>query len=122
MRIRDLRKRRATFAVLLTLLLSAVGVTNAMAQTFTVGNLNYSINEDEVSVTVAGHVDGTNASGELVIPESVELYGTTYTVTKIGVSAFQGCNNLTGTLVPRRHLHRHDQSRRTSRRFRSLRL
>ena len=32
--------------------------------------LTYSINPDGVSVTVTGHVDGTNATGELIIPET----------------------------------------------------
>ena len=87
------------FFVLLVLLLSMTGVTNAFAQTFTQGNLNYSINSDGATVTVTGHVDGTSATGELVIPESVELYGTTYLVTVIGGSAFEGCSGLTGSLV-----------------------
>lgn len=91
--------KRATLLVLLTLLLSAAGVTNATAQTFTQGYLNYSLNNDGASVTVIGHVDGQNATGELVIPESVELYGTTYPVTVIGSSAFQSCTGLTGSLV-----------------------
>ncbi len=99
MNARILLWRRAAFAVLFSLLLSVAGLTNATAQTFTVGNLNYSINEDGASVTVTGHVDGTSATGELVIPESVELYGTTYPVTVIGHSAFPHCTGLTGSLV-----------------------
>ena len=99
MKLKLLLWKRAAFAVLLILLLSAVGMTNALAQTFTVGNLNYSLNNDGASVTVLGHVDGQNATGELVIPESVELYGTSYPVTVIGSSAFSGCHGLTGSLV-----------------------
>ena len=91
--------KRAILPVLLILLLSAVGMTNALAQTFTQGNLNYSINNDGSSVTVTGHVDGTAAIGELLIPESVELYGTTYLVTGIGDYAFESCSGLTGSLV-----------------------
>ena len=99
MKLKLLLWKRAAFAVLLILLLSAVGMTNAVAQTFTMGNLNYSLNNDGASVTVLGHVDGTAATGELVIPESVELYGTSYPVTVIGSSAFSGCHGLTGSLV-----------------------
>ena len=84
---------------MLVLLLCAAGLGQSLAQTFTVGNLNYSLNDDGASVTVTGHVDGQNATGELVIPESVELYGTTYPVTVIGSNAFQYCSGLTGTLV-----------------------
>ena len=99
MKIRILQLRWAARAVLFTLLLSVVGMTNATAQTFTVGNLNYSINDDGVSVTVTGHVDGTAAMGELVIPESVELYGNTYAVTTIGEYAFSSYNELTGVVL-----------------------
>lgn len=77
MRIKDLPKRRAVCAVLFTLLLSAVGLTNATAQTFTVGNLNYSINEDGVSVTVTGFADNVADTGELIIPD-VSLNGGTH--------------------------------------------
>ncbi len=82
---------------LLVLLFCVAGLANA--QTFTVGNLNYSLNSDGASVTVTGHVDGTAATGELVIPESVELYGVEYPVTIIGNSAFYNCSGLTGSLV-----------------------
>ena len=61
--------------------------------------LTYSINEDGVSVTVTGHVDGTAATGELFIPETKIINGVTYTVTKIGNSAFDGCSGLTGSLT-----------------------
>ncbi len=99
MRTRTLHSQRAFLPVLFTLLLCMIGMTNALAQTFTVGSLNYSLNDDGVSVTVTGHVDGNQASGELVIPESVELYGISYPVTRIGSAAFQGCNSLIGELV-----------------------
>ena len=68
MKVRILQWKRAAIAVLFTLLLSVAGVTNVFAQTFTQGNLNYSINSDGATVTVTGHVDGQNATGELVIP------------------------------------------------------
>lgn len=74
-------------------------ITRLAAQDFTIGDLNYSINEDGVSVTVTGHVDGTNATGELIIPESVTYNDIIYPVTIIRYSAFDGCNGLTGTLV-----------------------
>ena len=99
MNIRILQWKRAVCAVLFTLLLSVVGMTNATAQTFTVGDLNYSVNEEGSTVTVTGHVDGQNATGELVIPENVEQYGSTYLVTKIGDEAFYNCYGLTGSLI-----------------------
>ena len=39
-------------------------------------------------------------SGEVVIPESVEHYGSTYSVTSIGESAFSGCSGLTSVTIP----------------------
>jgi hypothetical protein len=97
MKEKPLHRKRVAFAVLFTLLLSVAGVTNATAQSFTVGDLTYSFNDDGASVTLTGHVDGI--SGQLVIPESVELYGTSYPVTAIGEYAFQYCYDLTGDLV-----------------------
>ena len=61
--------------------------------------LTYAINADGVSVTVTGHKDGTNASGELVIPSTKTIDGVTYTVTAIGFNAFKSCTGLTGSLT-----------------------
>lgn len=79
--------------------LGIIGMANLSAQEFTVGDLNYRINDDGVSVTVTGHVDGQSATGELIIPESVNYYGNDYPVTIIGESAFAYCFGLTGTLT-----------------------
>ena len=84
------------------LLFTIVSVMFAMAinaQTFTIGSLNYSVNEDGTSVTVTGHVDQWQAVGTLNIPETVTYNGNTYTVTDIGYMAFYQCENLTGALV-----------------------
>lgn len=66
---------------------------------FTVGNLNYRINDDEVSVTVIGHVAGNHAIGTLAIPDSVSYEGNDYAVTVIGDNAFAYCSGLTGDLL-----------------------
>ena len=68
--------------------------------TFTVGDLNYSVNDDNVSVTVTGHVDGYNATGPLVIPESVSYEGHDYAVTVIGNTAFMYYFYLTSLTLP----------------------
>ena len=96
---KHLHSKMAFLPVLFALLLSVAGVTKAMAQSFSVGNLNYSINNDGVSVTVTGHVNGQSAMGELVIPENVEYEGFTYSVTVIGQNAFYTCKRLTGELT-----------------------
>ena len=67
---------------------------------FTVGDLIYRVNDDQVSVTVIGHVDGYNAQGALVIPESVSYEGHDYTVTVIGNAAFMYCFYLTSLTIP----------------------
>ena len=67
---------------------------------FTVGDLIYRVNDDNVSVTVIGHVDGYNAQGALVIPESVSYEGHNYTVTVIGNTAFMYCFYLTSLTIP----------------------
>ena len=67
---------------------------------FTVGDLNYRVNDDQVSVTVIGHVDGYNAQGALVIPESVSYQGHDYAVTVIGNAAFMYCFYLTSMTIP----------------------
>ena len=72
-----------------------------MAQTFTAGDLNYSVNADGVSVTVTGHaLDYEHANGPLVIPESVNYQGTDYAVTNIGNAAFLYYFYLTSLTLP----------------------
>ena len=100
MKTRHLLKGRALSAALFALLLSVVGATNALAQDFTVGDLNYTVNYyDEASVTVTGHVDGQNAIGSLVIPEAVTYEGTEYSVTGIDSYAFYNCSGLGESLT-----------------------
>jgi len=97
MRIKFLPLKRAVRTVLLVLLLNVAGLTNALAQSFTVGNLNYTLNGN--AATVTGHVDGTAATGSLVIPATVTYEGTDYPVTSIGSSAFSNCTGFTGDLT-----------------------
>ena len=67
---------------------------------FTVGDLIYRVNDDQVSVTVIGHVDGYEATGDLIIPESVNYGSHDYAVTTIGESAFLYCFYLTNLSIP----------------------
>ena len=87
--------KRACLAVLFVLFACA-----AMAQTFTVDDLNYNVNADGVSVTLTGHVDGYNATGDLNIPASVSYEGHDYAVTNIGNSAFLYYFYLTSLTIP----------------------
>ena len=90
---------RSLKPLLMALLLCLAGLTNAMAQSFTVGDLNYSINEDGTTVTLTGHFYGTNAIGTLSIPNEVSYNYQTYPVTAIGNNAFNNCTGLTGSVV-----------------------
>ena len=75
--------------ILLSVLLVFVALAGMAQTTFTVGDLNYQINPDGVSVTVTGHITGQGGyTGELNIPESVHYQGTDYPVTIIGQAAF----------------------------------
>ena len=67
---------------------------------FTVGDLNYRVNDDGVSVTVTGHVNGYDAQGPLNIPASVSYEGHDYAVTTIGNTAFMYCFYLTSLTIP----------------------
>lgn len=84
---------------LLLLVMLAVGLTQMNAQDFTYGDLEYSINYDDVTVTVTGHVDGYEATGTLNIPTVAYYNGNPYTVTIIDSYAFAYCTGLTGALV-----------------------
>jgi hypothetical protein len=85
--------------VSLMLMVFAFGTTMLNAQDFTYGDLEYSINNDDVTVTLTGHVDGYDATGQLNIPSTVYYYGDAYTVTIIDSYAFYYCEGLTGPLV-----------------------
>ncbi len=85
--------------VSLMLVAFAFGATMLNAQDFTYGDLEYSINYDDVTVTVTGHVDGYDATGTLNIPTVAYYNGNPYTVTIIDSYAFAYCTGLTGALV-----------------------
>lgn len=94
-----LQTKRAMSIALLVLLFGAVGMNKGYAQMFTVDNLNYTVNYGSNTVTLKGHVDGTAATGTLVIPSTITYDGTTYTVTMIAREAFKDCRGLTGNLI-----------------------
>ena len=86
--------------IVITLTILASFAVHALAYDFQSGNLLYTIiSTDPLCVSLSGHVDNTNAQGELVIPETVEYEGVNYSVTDIGYRAFYQCNLLSGDLV-----------------------
>ena len=51
-------------------------------------------------ISTASVYDGKSASGEVVIPKTIEVYGRTYTVTNIRFDAFRGCTGLKSITIP----------------------
>ena len=78
---------------LLTALFLTFVISTLTAQTYTVGNLVYTFNDE--GVTLYRHVNGSSASGEIIIPESISINGNNYAVTAIADSAFYDCYSLT---------------------------
>lgn len=75
--------------IVLTLVILVSFAMQAVAYDFQSGDLLYTIlSDDPPHVSLNGHIDGENAQGELVIPETVEYNGGIYTVTTISNRAF----------------------------------
>lgn len=97
-----LQRNRKLGFVLIFLILSIVGASTLSAQDpygVTIGNINYVLYDATLTATVTGHVDGSNATGELIIPESITYNEHNYSVTAIAHDAFFNCNGLTGSLI-----------------------
>ena len=67
--------------------------------------LYYGISGTTAYVTFAGNYNApysgySKSTGNLTIPSSVTYNGNTYTVTRIGASAFDGCSGLTSVTIP----------------------
>ncbi len=62
-----------------------------------VGDLYYNVDVENKTAEVT---DGRMSSGAVVIPASISLYGTDYSVTSIGNRAFMGCFDLTSIEIP----------------------
>jgi len=71
----------------------------AWAQTFTQGDLKYTVTDDEaktVSVTRANN----DIAGAIVLPSTVTNEGVTYSVTETAAGAFHNCTGITAMTVP----------------------
>ena len=87
MRFKHLQRNRARLFLVALFLMS--GVATSFAQI----TLTYSTSGTDATVT--GCSEGTSASGELVIPATVEIEESIYNVTTIGDNAFKGCTGIT---------------------------
>ena len=100
---------RRGFTILLTMLMSMMGI-EVFAHDIEVANADgktiyytYINNATELAVSYRGSYSSSYSneySGNIVIPETVTCNGTTYIVTSIGSSAFNGCSGLTSVTIP----------------------
>lgn len=82
---------------------SAVPAFAADTLSFTIDDIQYTIDENDstaVSVTGTTGYDDINNKKDLVLPETVEYNGVTYTVTSIGNGAFARKNGLNSIVIP----------------------
>ena len=83
--------------------LSAVTAFAADTSSFTIDDIQYTIDKNDstaVSVTGTTGYGDINNKKDLVLPETVEYNGVTYTVTSIGNGAFAGKNGLNSIVIP----------------------
>lgn len=66
------------------------------AQTATVDGINYSLNANAKTASVAK----STVTGDIVIPEKITVDGVEYSVTSIGYQAFKNCSALTSVKMP----------------------
>ena len=64
----------------------------------TVNELTFSVNDNGTTAAVTGHEGGI--VGDLAIPASTTINGTTYPVTVIGKRAFYNCDGMTSVTIP----------------------
>ena len=69
-----------------------------LAEEIEIDGINYDLNADTKEAAVIAKSD--YYFGEIVIPESVEHEGATYSVTSIGEYAFYNCSGLTSVTIP----------------------
>ena len=82
---------------------SAVPAFAADTLSFTIDDIQYTIDKNDstaVSVTGTTGYGDINNKKDLVLPETVEYNGVTYTVTSIGNGAFAGKNGLNSIVIP----------------------
>ena len=85
------------FVFLVSLILSVVFSTSALAYDVEIDGIYYNIFYNETAEVTYGE---EKYSGEVVIPSSITVEGQEYPVASIGESAFSGCKGLTSVTIP----------------------
>ena len=84
--------------LLLTLFVAADFISSATD--FEVDGIGYTINSNNVSVSVTNRLDNVRYKGDVVIPPTVTYEGATYTVTSIPERVFSFCDSLISLSIP----------------------
>ena len=94
-----MKKRFVSLLVALSITLTflPIGAVAAAPNKITKGELKYTVNADEKSVTVSGT---SGKPTQLTIESSISDKDKNYTVTKIAMWAFNKCNSLTEVTIP----------------------
>lgn len=104
MRSKRLISLLVAVCMMITMLpLSAVTAFAADTLSFTIDDIQYTIDKNDstaVSVTGTTGYGDINNKKDLVLPETVEYNGVTYTVTSIGNGAFARKNGLNSIVIP----------------------
>ena len=83
---------------LFTIFLAVATSVGTMFASVIIDGITYDLNETNLTAEVI--YDDDYYSGSIVIPKSVKYYAKSYTVTSIGVGAFEDCTNLTSITIP----------------------
>ena len=70
----------------------------SVMQAEVIDGINYSLSSSSKTASVVSHTE--KYSGDIIIPETVEYNGVTYSVTCIWGSAFRDCSGLTSVVIP----------------------
>ena len=84
---------------LLPVLLMSIMSVSAFAEEALIDGIRYSLNDETLEAEVANNKYGEKYSGDIIIPETVDYDGKTYSVTSIGKWAFYDCPGLTSVTI-----------------------
>ena len=91
---------RKTLLAMLLAMLSCLAASAAIGDTFTSGDLTFTVLTQSPATASVKATDAKTISGDVVIPPSVKNDGTTYTVAKIEDHAFYFSNLITSVSMP----------------------